>query len=82
MNQVTNLAFHVIVGNDTHPLLVAAARALLGASLVGGISFLGVWQSTDEMKVLITSGVLPALTYLAARLGIEGSLDTWKQNKK
>ena len=79
---MTNWLYHVLVGNDTHPLFVAAARALLGASLVGGISFLGVWQSTDEMKVLITAGVLPALTYLAARLGLEGSLDTWKANKK
>ncbi len=79
---MTDWIYHVLVGNDTHPMFVAAARSLLGASIVGGISFFGVWQSTDEAKVLITSGVLPFLTYLAARLGIEGTLDTWKANKK
>lgn len=74
--------YHVLVGNDTHPLLVAAARSLLGASLLGASSFLGVWQSTDEVKVLITAGLVPFIGYLMARLGIEGTLDTWKANKK
>ncbi len=73
--------YHVLVGNDSHPMMVAAARAIVGGVITGAISFLGIWQTTDELKVLITAGVLPFLTYIGARLGIEGPLDNWKANR-
>ena len=80
--RVQDLAYHALVGNDTHPMIVATCRALIGGVLTGAISFFGVWQSTDEVKVLITSGVLPFLTYIAARIGLEGPVDAWKANKE
>lgn len=71
--------YHVFVGNDAHPLVVAGARALVGAVIIGAISFFGVWQATDDVKALITAGRVPALTYLAQRFGLEGYLDTMKR---
>lgn len=81
MGKVADFAYHALIGNDTHPIIVAGTRALLAAALTGAISFLGVWQSTDDVKVLITSGVLPFLMVLATRLGIEGAVDNWKANR-
>jgi hypothetical protein len=75
---IRDLLYHALVGNDTHPVLVATARALVGAALTGAISFFGIWQTTDEVKVLVTAGVLPFLTYIAARIGVEVPIDIWK----
>ena len=58
------------------PWQVAAARALLSASIVGGLGFLGVWTQTDDVKTLVAAGAIPALTTLATRLGLEGSIDS------
>lgn len=73
--------YHKFVGNDEHPLIVAACRALAGAMIVGGTGFLGVWQSTDDVKILISAGVGPFLSYLGVRLGVEGALDSWKSGR-
>ena len=54
---------------------VAAARAVLSAVIVGGLGFLAVWQTTDEVKTLVVAGLTPFLTTLAMRLGLEGSID-------
>ncbi len=76
-----SLAYHSIVGNDTHPVIVAATRAIIGGVITGAISFFGIWQATDETKVLITAGVLPFLTYIGARFGLEGPIDNWKAGR-
>ena len=58
------------------PWKVAAARAILSAVIVGGLGFLAVWQTTDDVKTLIVAGLTPALTTLAMRLGLEGAIDS------
>ena len=70
--------YHAIIGNDTPPWVVAAARGFLGALISGGLGFLVTWQGTDEVKVLVSAGVTPFLTYLGIRLGIEGFIDARK----
>jgi len=82
MSQIANWMLHSIIGNDTHPAVVAAVRAFLGAFITGGLGFLAVWQSTEEVKVLVTAGVTPFLSYLAIRLGLEGIVDVRKMNSK
>lgn len=77
-----DLIRHVIVGNDTHPAIVAAARAFIGAFIFGALGFLAMWANTDEVKVLVIAGLTPFLTNLALRLGLEGVLDTWKNGKQ
>ena len=54
---------------------IAAARAIVSAVIVGGLGFLAVWSQTDDIKTLIIAGLTPALTSLALRFGIEGTLD-------
>ena len=66
---------HAIVGNDTSPWVVAAARALFGATIVGMTGFLAVWQGSDDPKVLVSASLGPFLSYLAVRFGIEGYID-------
>ena len=71
---------HTWTGNDTHALLTAGLRGLVGAVITGALGFLAVWQTTDETKVLITAGLVPFLTYLATRLGLEGVPDAMRQS--
>ena len=59
-------------------IATAAFRAVLGAVIVGGLGFLAIWSQTDELKVLLTAGLVPALTHLGIRLGVEGVIDTRK----
>ena len=71
---------HLYVGNDRPPWAVALTRAIVGAVIIGGLGFLAVWQATDDVKVLITAGVTPALTHLALRFGLEGFVDSGKRS--
>ena len=75
-----NWTYHALMGNDAHPAAVAFARGLLTAVIAGAVSFFGVWQTTDELKVLVTSGVVPFLTVFAARVLGEGYIDVRKHN--
>jgi len=61
--------------------ITAGLRAVVSAVIVGGLGFLTVWATTDELKSLIIAGLVPALTVLATRLGIEGSIDAAKARK-
>jgi len=47
--------------------------------MVGGLGFLAVWSSTDDVKTLVTAGLTPALTSFALRLGVEGYVDSRKK---
>ena len=58
---------------------IAAARAIVSAVIVGGLGFLAVWTTTDDIKTLIIAGLTPALTTLGMRFGIEGTLDRPRQ---
>ena len=73
-----DMARHAFIGNDTPPWIVAGARGFLGALISGSLGFLVTWQGTDEVKVLVSAGVTPFLTYLGIRLGIEGFIDARK----
>jgi len=79
MEKLMSAIWHFYVGNDTAPWIVALSRAVVGAMIVGGLGFLAVWQATDDVKVLVTAGVTPALTHLALRFGLEGVIDTGKK---
>lgn len=78
MEKVMDNLYHLYVGNDRPPWAVALTRAFVGAAIIGGLGFLAVWQATDDVKVLVTAGVTPALTHLALRFGLEGIVDTGK----
>ena len=62
--------------------LVAGIRALITATVTGGLAFLAVWSATDEVKVLVIAGLTPFLTVLGARLGVEGTLDSRRYNQE
>ncbi len=74
--------FHALLGNDAHPAVTAVARALVGASLTGASSFLATWQTTDEIKVLISAGLSPAIAVLLVRGGWEGIVDVQKARRR
>ncbi len=76
-----DFARHALIGNDTNPALVAAARALLGAVIAGATGFLGVWSQTDEVKVLVIAGLGPFLAVISTRFVGEGFIDVRKNNK-
>lgn len=59
----------------------ATLRAIASAVIVGALGFLSVWASTDDIKTLVTAGLVPALTVLGTRLGIEGLIDARKVEK-
>ena len=54
---------------------IAAGRAVLSAVIVGGLAFLAAWSQTNELKLLLIPSLTAALTVLATRLGVEGTLD-------
>jgi hypothetical protein len=55
---------------------VAWWRALVTAATSGALATLGVWTQTDDPKTLAIAGLIPFLTVIAARFGIEGSVDS------
>jgi len=55
--------------------MVAAIRAVLTALVVGAGSALVTWAQTDDLKQIIIAAATPALGIIAARLGVEGSID-------
>lgn len=69
---------HYVVGNDAPPWAVALTRGVLAAVIVGLLSFLAMWQTTDDAKTLIIAGATPALIVLAQRFGFEGMIDQRK----
>ena len=70
--------YHALLGNDTKPWIVAAARGLLEAILAGSLAVLAIWLEVDDVKVLITAFLLPFIGVIAARVGLEGIVDTLK----
>jgi hypothetical protein len=70
--------YHALVGNDAHPALVAFARGMLEAVIVGALAFLAMWSETNDAKILAIAGLTPFLLVLLARFVSEGALDTWK----
>lgn len=72
--------YHSFVGNDAHPILVAATRAVVGAFIAGALGFLGAWMNTDEVKALVSAGLIPFFTFLGWRLGVEGLIDVRKRS--
>lgn len=56
--------------------VVAGIRALITATVTGGLAFLVVWTNTDDVKTLVIAGLTPFLTVLGARFGVEGTIDS------
>ena len=73
---------HALLGNDTAPWTVAFARGLLEAVLTGGIAFFGIWSQTDDIRLLITAGMVPFLSTLLLRFAAEGLVDSGKDGKR
>ena len=73
-----DLAYHAIVGNDTPPWIVAAARGTVLAFITAGIAFFQIWAQTDDIKLLISVPGTTFLTVLSGRWVAEGIIDTWK----
>jgi hypothetical protein len=82
MEQILNNIWHAYVGNETSPWVVALARALVGAALLGASGFLTTWSQTDEVKLLAIAGLTPAIGYLILRAGLEGVIDTGKRSEQ
>lgn len=57
---------------------VATIRAVAGALVLGSISAVAMWSATNDLGLIVRAGLTPALLYLAARLGIEGYVDSKK----
>ena len=72
------LAYHALIGNDTAPWIVAGARGLLSALILGGISFFSIWSQTDDVKLLISTPGTVFLSTLIIRWGLEGTIDARK----
>jgi len=58
------------------PWQVAFLRGLGSAIVVGALSFLAVWATSDDGKTLVIAGLTPFLTTLAIRFGLEGAVDS------
>ncbi len=80
-NSMIYLIRHAWYGNDAPPWVVAGVRALVGALITGGLSFFTIWTQTDEVRVLITAFMVPFLTVLGGRFGVEGAVDAHKKRK-
>ena len=60
------------------PWKVALIRGFGSAVVTGALAFLGIWTQSDDVKILVTAGMVPFLTTLSLRFGLEGSWDTIK----
>ena len=56
--------------------LSALVRGVLLAAFVGASTFLTTWATTDDEKTLIITTGTAVLGALAARFGIEGTIDS------
>lgn len=73
--------YHIFYGNDAPAWATAAARALVGALITASLSCLGTWSQTNDPKLLIISFMVPFLSIIGGRGGIEGAVDTHKERK-
>ena len=80
MDKMMNELWHLYIGNDRPPWMVALTRAIVGASLLGASAFLAMWSQTDDVKVLLIAGLTPFIGHLLIRFGIEGVIDTGKRS--
>lgn len=66
---------HWIVGNDTPPWVVAAARAAIGAVLIGANAVLQTWEISTDPAVIARAGLSAVVLVLIIRGGFEGWID-------
>jgi hypothetical protein len=60
---------------------IAALRAAGTSFIIAGLSALGLWSQTNDIKTIIIGTATPVLVSLAARFGVEGYVDTVKARK-
>ena len=76
-----NAAYHILYGNAAPAWATAAARALVGALITASLSCLGTWSQTNDPKLLIISFMVPFLSVIGGRFGVEGAVDAHKERK-
>lgn len=83
-----DILYHVLVGNDAHPRIVAWCRGALVAVFTGLSAGMSAWMVSDidSITEALTAKVVigPALTaFIAVVLAslTMGEVDTWKQDK-
>ncbi len=47
-------------------------QAGVGAFIVGALGFLAVWSQIEDLRVMITAGLVPAFTHMGIALGVQG----------
>lgn len=60
--------------------VVAATRGFVIGAFVGALGFLQAWAQTDEIKLLVSSGLVPAITTWLGFLGY-GAVDARRAGK-
>lgn len=60
----------------TEPQRIAALRALYGGALTFALTALAGYQATRNWSGAVIAGTVAGLTYLAARGGVEGWVDS------
>ena len=60
------------------PYRTSLIRGVLVGALVGAAAFLTTWAQTDDVKLLVSSGVTPAITTWLGFLGY-GAVDAQRQ---
>jgi len=79
---MASFLYHVLVGNDAHPAMVAAGRGFLAACIAGGLVALSTWSVTEVPKEIIIPSLTAFLTTFAVRVLGEGVVDSWKAGRK
>ena len=78
---MSNFIRHYVVGNDRPPWTISLVRGIISAIITGALAFLATWTQTDDVKLIISATMTPALTVLMVRFGLEGSIDTRKNGR-
>src|SRR3989304_6188790 len=81
-NRMASFLYHVLVGNDAHPAMVAAGRGFLAPRITGGLVALSTWSVTEVPKEIIIPSLTAFLTTFAVRVLGEGVVDSWKAGRK
>ncbi|MEM3169950.1 MAG: hypothetical protein QW838_04180 [Candidatus Nitrosotenuis sp.] len=63
------------------PLVVAVARALVGAFLVGAAAAVSSWQAGGSGELIAQSSLSASIGYLSMRAGVEGLIDARRDRR-
>lgn len=66
----------------TDQFKVALARGIAQSVITGALTFFTTWQTTDDIKILVTTTAISVLSPLALRFGAEGYIDSVRAAKR